>query len=93
MVTFMTMVIKVPLVLRSFSASALTPTSGFVVSGQLLKNAINLFRNEILDVAFPFGIVDFTGISALVHPGIPSIAVINDLLQNGLIPARDLSSN
>lgn len=86
----MTVVIKVPLLLRIFSASALTPTSGFVVSGQLLKNAVNLFRNEILDVAFPFGIIDFTGISALVHSGIPSIAVINDLLQNGLVPASDL---
>lgn len=51
MVPFTIVVREVPLLLRIFSATALTPTSGWVVSGQLLQNAFNRFRNEILDVA------------------------------------------
>lgn len=90
MVTIMEVVIKVPLLLRGFLLAALTPTSGWVVSGQLLQNAFNRFRNEILDVARLFRIIDDTGIGTLVHSGIPSIAVLNDLLQNGLVPTSDL---
>jgi uncharacterized protein YjeT (DUF2065 family) len=69
-------------VLGGLILSTLAPTSWRVVSGQTFQNTINQLRNKIGNVACSRGIVEEASISALIHPRISCITVVNNLLQD-----------